>query len=163
MTTAPLSEPARFHLTCDSPRLRLSVATAEGRDDWPWGRFPITASPQRISDAFHSYLRSHPDIDNVVFTVDGRPRSRPYLEAHVVGGQVHVKLAPLANSDPNARAVVHHLHAAITEAFKRLHSTKLETTLDIAGLHRWAQAVLAHADTDGPDAVMARKVLDMLA
>ncbi|MEU5759951.1 hypothetical protein [Nocardia sp. NPDC047648] len=40
-------------------------------------------------------------------------------------------MAPLHNTDPRIRAIVHLLHATITDAFDRTRSTTIEVTTDI--------------------------------
>ncbi|MEU7631734.1 hypothetical protein AB0C34_17350 [Nocardia sp. NPDC049220] len=155
------AEQMYFNLYCDSPGTRLSTARAEGRCDWPSGSFPATVTPERIANAFRSHLRSHPGIDHIVFTATARPHSRPYLEAHLVESCVHVKVAPLHHVDPQTRAIVHHLHAAITKAFDRARPM-IEITPDTAGLNRWAHTVLAQAPADSANAKMARNVLGLL-
>ncbi|MGY2119533.1 hypothetical protein ACW9HR_37090 [Nocardia gipuzkoensis] len=151
-----------FDLHCDSPATRHSIARAEGRCDWPSCGFRATVMPEHVASAFRGHLRLHPGIDHIVFTATGRPRSRPYLEAHLVEGRVHVKVAPLHNAEPRARAIVHHLHTAITDAFNRTGSTTIEVTTDIGGLTRLAQTVVAQAPADSADARKARSVLGLL-
>lgn len=159
---AASAQQMHFDLHCDSPATRLSVARAEGRCDWPSCGFPATVTPERVASVFREHLRLHPGIDHIVFTAAGRPRSRPYLEAHLVEGRVHVKVAPLHNTEPRTRAIVHHLHATITDAFDRARSSTIEVTTDIGGLTRLAQTVLAQSPADGADAKMARSVLSLL-
>ncbi|MFI9507275.1 hypothetical protein [Nocardia sp. NPDC052566] len=119
-------------------------------------------TPERVANAFRSYLRSDPGIDHILFTSIGRRLSRPYLEAHVVDGRVHVKVAPLHHADPHTRAIVHHLHATITDTFESICPTTILITPDIAGLNRWAQTVLANERGESTDAGIARSVLGLL-
>ncbi|MGV9836663.1 hypothetical protein ACWDUL_21080 [Nocardia niigatensis] len=157
--TAMQPNPRRFDLYCESPAIRLDYARDEGRTDWPKRVLPENVTPQHVTDTLHSLLRAHPGIDHIVFTDNTHP-GRPYLQAHLVDHRIHVLVQTPHRLDARSRAIVDHLHTAITDAFPP-HPT-IDITPDLAGLHQWAREALTRHPCDSTADTMARTVLNLL-
>ncbi|WP_155981036.1 hypothetical protein [Nocardia sp. CNY236] len=137
------------------------MARNEGRCDWPFCGFPATVTPERVVSTIRSYMDTHPDIDRISFTSTDRRHGYPLLDAHIVRGQVDVRVAPLHHATAETCSIVDHLHNAILTELTSRPAT-ITVTLDRAGLKLWAQSVIAQAPADSNDLTLAHSTWNLL-